>query len=159
MTLKKLSLAAIGVAVLALPAMASAQQSYGQRDDQQGYNRPTDDRQNYDRPNYDQNGYDRHDDHGRGDDYRGRRDYGRGSYPQFRGMEQHIRSAIERAVRADMIQRDDAPDLMNQLRQIQYQEQREMSRHGYNLPRDDEQRIREQLAQLDRQVDEMRQEQ
>ena len=50
-------------------------------------------------------------------------------------------------------------ELMGQLRQIQMQEAREFGVHGWNLPDDDRERIRDQLARLDHLVDETRDEQ
>lgn len=79
-------------------------------------------------------------------------------YPEFRGEEQHIRREIWESQREDMIEPDDARDLMQQLRQIQWHEQREFQVHGWNLPDDDRQRIRFELDQLDHQVDQIRQE-
>lgn len=152
MTSKKIGLLILGAAVLAAPIAASAQQYEDRRDEQQGY-----DRQAYDQHDNRQGyGRDRDDDQERGNYGRGQ---GYGSYPQFRGFEQHIREAIMSAVREDIIERDDARDLMTQLRRIQYQEQREFRVHGWNLPQDHEERLREQLRQLDHRVDEVRGEQ
>jgi hypothetical protein len=76
-----------------------------------------------------------------------------GSYPQFRGLEEHIRREIQEGVREDLIEQDDAQDLFRQLRDIQRQEAREFRVHGWNLPDDDRRRIQAQLDQLDRLVD------
>ncbi len=147
MTLGKISLLAVGAALLMAPAVSNAQGYYGQPyNGQSQYSQP-----NYDRPAY--SGYN----YGRQGDYSSRRS-NYGSYPQFRGLEQHIRSEIQDGLRDDLLASDDARDLLNQLRQIQYQEAREFRVHGWNLPYDDQQRIREQLNQLDRTVDETRQE-
>jgi hypothetical protein len=145
---------ALGVAALALPIAAQAQ-SYGGYG-QGGYGQGG--------PGYGQGGYG----YGQGyGGYGGRGDYygGRGGgyggfsgYPEFRGIENHIRSEIIQAVRFDMIERDDASDLMNQLRQIQMWERREFSYHGWNLPPDDRERIRNALDQLDHEVDRIRDE-
>lgn len=62
-------------------------------------------------------------------------------------------------VRDDLIERDDARDLMGQLRDIQLQEAREFRVHGWNPPDDDQYRIRSRLDQLDRLVDQIRDEQ
>ena len=145
MTLKLTTLA-IGAAILAAPLASHAQQYEGRYQDQSP---------SY-QYGYGQRGYDRYEDRSRGDYYRQRPTYS--SYPQFRGLEQHIRSEIQSGLRDDLIAPDDARDLLNQLRQIQYQEAREYRVHGWNLPRDDDQRIRQQLNELDRTVDETRQE-
>jgi hypothetical protein len=138
MTRKQLILYAIGAASLALPGAASAQEYYGQ-----SYGQPY-----YGQPHYEQP-------HG---DWYGRR-YGFRGYPEFQGIENHIRREIEESARDDMIERDDAQDLMDQLRQIQMQEAREFSFHGWNLPDDDRARIHAQLDRLDHVVDETRDEQ
>lgn len=153
MTLGKISLLALGAALLAAPGLSTAQTYQGQRDgyqDQYG-------RQTYDRPGYDRPAYDRYDNRGYGGDYNRRRST-YGSYPQFRGIEAHIRSEILSGVRDDLLAADDGRDLLSQLRQIQYQEAREYRIHGLNLPSEDDQRIREQLNELDRTVDETRRE-
>ncbi|MDB5437169.1 MAG: hypothetical protein JWR47_3426 [Phenylobacterium sp.] len=134
--MRNMTLAAIGVAVLALPSAAAAQQYYGQ-----GYAQP-----NYGQPSYGQP---------RGDWYGDRRARFAG-YPQFRGVEAHIRGEIMQGVRDDLIERDDARDLMGQLRDIQLQEAREFRVHGWNLPDDDQHQIRSRLDQLDRLVDQIR---
>lgn len=153
MTLKKLMLLTAGAATIAIPAVASAQ-AY----DQQGYYQP-----NYSQQGYGQDAYGRRDyrqrdygqDHG---DFDGARRPGSGIYPQFRSIEAHIRQEIREALRDDAIEPDDARDLMQQLRGIQSQEMREYRVHGWNLPYDDQVRIRAQLSRLDRQVDQTRNE-
>ena len=148
MIVGKIGVLAIGAALFTIPVAATAQQYYGQRDDTQNQ---------YARPAYDQPGYSRYSGGTRrGDYYNPRTSYG--SYPQFRGIEAHIRREIQSGLRDDLLAPDDARDLLNQLRQIQYQEAREYRVHGWNLPSDDEQRIREQLTELDKTVDETRQE-
>lgn len=132
---KTAAFAALSAAALVLPGVAAAQQYYA----------PSPYRQiQY----YDQR---------RGDFDR---DEGRrwGSYPEFRGIENHIREEIRSGVRDDLLERDDARDLMGQLRDIQMQESREFRVHGWNLPGDDRQRIRARLEQLDRLVDQTRDE-
>lgn len=132
---RNLILAAIGAASLALPGAAAAQQYYAQP--------------YYGQPSYPQP---------RGDWYRG----GRGrfdGYPQYRGIEAHIRSEIVGGVRDDLIERDDARDLMGQLRDIQMREAREFRIHGWNLPGDDDATIRADLDRLDHLVDQIREEQ
>lgn len=132
----KAVLAAIGVATLVVPSVALAQPDYG-------YGRP------YQAQYYGQS---------RGD-YDGAR-WGRrfGGYPEFRGVEEHIRREIREGVREDLIEPDDARDLFSQLRDIQGQEAREFRVHGWNLPDDDRYRLQSRLQQLDALVDQVRDE-
>ncbi len=139
---KKILLFAIGAASLALPAAAAAQQ----------YDQP------YARP---YGGYDQPYGGGPRGDYDrsyGGRYGGFQGYPEFRGIENHIRQEIWQSVREDMIEPDDGRDLMNQLQQIRYQEQREFQVHGWQLPDDDRARIHERLDRLDHVVDQIRDE-
>ena len=127
--IKKALLAAAGAATLTIPSAAAAQGYYGQE-------------------------------YGRGDpaprgDYDGAR-RGFPGYPEFRGIEEHIRREIEEGVREDLIEPDDARDLLGQLRDIRRQEAREFSVHRWNLPADDRYRIRTRLEELDRTVDQIR---
>ena len=70
------------------------------------------------------------------------RGYGRfQGYPEFRGIENHIRQKTWQSVREEMIEPDDGRDLINQLQQIRYQEQRDFQVHGWRLPDDDRERI------------------
>ena len=149
-------LAAAAVIALAVPA-ASMAQSYGG-----GY------------APYPGGGYDRGDGYGNGygngygyghqgfDGPRG--DYGQeyrprgGVYPQFRAIEAHIQREIGEGVREDMLEPEDARDLMGQLRRIQYEEMREYREHGWNLPGHDQYRLQAELHQLDQRVDEIRDE-
>jgi hypothetical protein len=134
---KNAALAAIGAAAFVLPGAAGAQQYSGP-----GYGRL------YYAQEYGQLG---------GDWYQRRAHfYG---YPEFRGVEEHIRREIQDGVREDLIERDDAGDLMGQLRDIQMQEAREFRVHGWNLPDDDRYRLRSRLGQLDQLVDQIRDEQ
>lgn len=127
---RKMLIAIGGAAVLAFPAVASAQR-YDDRDGYAPY------------PRYERRG-----------DYYG----AQAGYPQFRGIENHIRREIQEGVRDDLIERDDARDLMAQLRGIQRREQREFEVHGPYLPPDDAQEIRADLDRLDSLVDEIRDE-
>jgi hypothetical protein len=77
-------------------------------------------------------------------------------YPAFRDMEARIHGEIEGGVAEDLIQPDDARDLMHQLGDIEIQEATEYRNHGWNLPYDDRDRIRSELYQLDRRVDQTR---
>jgi hypothetical protein len=145
MSTKHFILGLASVAALAIPYAASAQPDYRQPDygGQPNYGQPQGD---YDR------GYDRGEDHGRDWD---RRFPG---YPEFRDREGRLRELIWRSVREDMIAPDDARELMEQLRRIQWHEQHAFQEHGWNLPDDDRQRIHFELEQLDHQIDQMRQE-
>lgn len=134
--LRKAALAAIGVAGLALPSIASAQAYYG--------------------PAYGQSYQVQYYGQFRGDYYGN--GWGRrfGGYPEFRGIEAHIRNEIQEGVREDLIEPDDARDLFSQLREIQGQEAREFRVHGWNLPDDDRYRLQSSLQQLDALVDQVR---
>lgn len=153
MRLKTLTLIVAAGSALAAPLAASAQNYH---DDQQGRgaygygdNRGDDQSDRYDRQNsYRSSG-----------DYYQRRRSSSGVYPQFRGIEQHIRAEIYSSVRDDMIARDDAQNLLAQLQSIQNNELREFRVHGRNLPYDDQRRIQQQLSELDQLVDQTRQEQ
>jgi hypothetical protein len=141
MTPKKMMLLVVGAASLALPAVAAAQQ--------------------YEQPYYGRDGHDQPYGGWRGDYDRsdGGQDGRFPGYPEFRGIENHIRQEIWQSVREDMIEPDDARDLMNQLQQIRYREQREFQVHGWRLPDDDRYRIHGQLDRLDHLVDQIRDEQ
>jgi hypothetical protein len=136
MTLSRKLMAALGASTLALPAMAAAQPYYGQPNDR-GY--PSD----YERL--------------RGDFSRGRQARF-GGYPEFRDVEAHIRREIQDNVQENLIEPDDARDLMAQLRDIQGRELREFRVHGWGLPQDDRARIHSDLDRLDRLVDHIRDE-
>lgn len=146
MTPRTMTLLAASAWALALPAAASAQQYYGQPEyrPQPQY----DGQRDYGQPQYGQPP---------GDWRQSRRD-GFAGYPQFRRVEAHIRQEIQQGVRDDLLARDDAADLMSQLRQIQMQEMREYRVHGRNLPYDDQMRIGSELDQLDHVVDQTRDE-
>ena len=124
-------LAGLAVGAFALTAGASQAQGY------YGWYHP--------QPTYSQPG---------GDFYSGR--YGFGGYPEFRGIEQHIRSELQQAVRDETIPGDDARALFGQLRRIQDRERREYRVHGWGLPQDDRASIRADLGRLDHLVDETR---
>ena len=127
---KQAALAVLGAAALATPGLASAQ----------AYGRP--DPAPYDSP--------RGDWYGRGGRFSG--------YPEFRGIEDHIRREIWDGVRQDLIERDDARDLLAQLQDIKGWEAREFRIHGWRLPNDDRARLRDRLDQLDQLVDQIREE-
>ena len=88
-------------------------------------------------------------------DYDGAR-RGFAGYPEFRGIEGHIRGEIRDGLQQDLIEPDDARDLLGQLRDIERQEVREFRVHGWSLPDDDRDRIRARLDQLDHLVDQIR---
>lgn len=137
--IKQALLAAIGAASLALPAAASAQGYYAQGYSGRGYYA-----QGYGGGYYAP----------RGDYYGARRRFA--GYPEFRGVEDHIRREIQEGVREDLIEPEDGRDLFGQLRDIQRQEAREFQVHGWQLPDDDRYQIASRLNQLDRLVDQIR---
>jgi hypothetical protein len=93
----------------------------------------------------------------RGDYDQSRRTYFRG-YPEFRNEEMHIRREIDEGVREDLLAPEDAAEFRDRLRQIQTREAREFREHGPYLPDYDRAAIRAQLDQLDRLVDQTRDE-
>lgn len=133
----KAALVALTAATLTIPGAAAAQQFFGPDSGRPYY------AQYYGQPRGDYDGR-----------WRGRFN----GYPEFRGIEDHIRREIQEGVRDDLIEREDARDLFAQLRDIQQQEAREFRVHGWNLPPDDRYRLRSQLQQLDAEVDEIRNE-
>ena len=165
----------IAAAALAAPLAVSAQ-SYGQGQYPSGqppYGQPSEGHQAYGQPGYPQPGYDQpgYGQPGYGQPGYGQPDYGQprgdfghgrhghwGVYPQFRPIEQHIQHEIDEGMREDMLMPDDAHELVGQLHRIQYEEAREYRVHGWNLPYDDQVRIQGELHQLDRAVDETRDE-
>lgn len=158
MSPKAILLAAASAAVLSIPFAALAQSyngQYGQKyNGQYGQNYNGQYGQNYNR----QQGYgQQYDRQPQGDYYSGSRT-GYGAYPQFRGIERHIQSEIYDGVRQDLLQRDDASDLISQLRAIQAEEWREYRVHRRNLPYEDQTRIQSELTALDQLVDETRNE-
>jgi len=76
-----------------------------------------------------------------------------GVYPQFQDREDHIRHEIMDLAHEGAIDWDHARGLLGRLEDIQGQERREFSFHGWDLPYDDQARIDAQLDQLDRRVD------
>ena len=93
----------------------------------------------------------------RGDFYQSRGSYFRG-YPEFRAEEMHIRREIDEGVREDLLAPEDAAEFRDRLRQIQFREAREYREHGPDLPDYDRAAIRTQLDELDRLVDQTRDE-
>jgi hypothetical protein len=77
-------------------------------------------------------------------------------YAEFRDREERIRFMIRDGVRDDRIERDDARDLLDQLRDIRRDEARAYQTYGPRLSRGDFERISDRLARLDRRVDERR---
>jgi hypothetical protein len=75
-------------------------------------------------------------------------------YPEFRDREERIRFMIRDGVRDDRIERDDARDLLEQLRDIRRDEARQYQINGPRMSRGDFERISDRLARLDRRVDE-----
>ncbi len=77
-------------------------------------------------------------------------------YPEFRGVISHIRQEVREGLDEGWIDDGQARDLGWQLRQIQRREAQEFRTHGWELPDDDRADIRSQLNQLDRTIDEAR---
>ncbi len=77
-------------------------------------------------------------------------------YPEFRSVSWHIRSEIREGLRDGWLDRDDAGDFGRQLRQIQSQERSEYREHGWSLPQDDREEIRDSFNRLDHAVDQAR---
>ena len=142
----------IASAAVAVPLAVFAQ-SYDQGYAQYPNGQPEYSQPEYARPDYGPPGYDQP----RGDFGQERR-MRAGVYPQFRPIEQHIQHEIQDGLREDMLMPDDAHQLIGELRRIQYEETREYRVHGWNLPYDDQSRIGAELNQLDRTVDETRDE-
>jgi hypothetical protein len=204
MTAGKIFLIAVGVAALALPAGALAQQ-YGERQDQGQYGDPYDGHngsQNgdaYGSQNRDQYGSQDEDQYGtqNGEQYNGQdrqgndRDEGYGrdqgydrnqgfdrnqgyeqppgagsqddqaefsGYPEFRRSEAHIAHAIQEGLSDNSLHQNEAADLNGRLQRIRDHEMRVFHEHGWNLSDSDRAEIRQELDQLDRWVDEIRQE-
>ena len=137
MTPRTIALLAASAAALAAPLGAFAQQ-YGAY----AYEH---------RPSYGEYGADYGQPRG---DYGWRRGFV--GYPEFRGIEWHIRSEIYQGLRDDTLDREGAHDLLAELQQVRYDEMREYRVYGRNLPYDDRMRIRQALRQLDWQVDQTR---
>ncbi len=79
-------------------------------------------------------------------------------YPEFRSTEQRIRRDIDDGVRDDLIAREDAADLIDQLRSIQAREAREYGVHGWTPSDDARRRFSRDLDNLERQVEQIRDE-
>ena len=82
--------------------------------------------------------------------------YGFSGYPQFRDEKQHIRAEISQGLREGWLDRGEAGDFFRQLRGVQFREAREFREHGWQLPSWDAQSIRASLDQIDRAVDQTR---
>jgi len=162
---------ALAVAALAVPAMASAQQAYGQPQDQQsygqpqpGYGQPDSGPQGYGQPQpgYGQPGpgpgYGQDQGPGPGDQQMqgGPRQGAHaqlGVYPQFRSLEKHIKRTVREERQANALGPRDARNLMAQLHQIQAEEMSAYQAHGMNLPPNIQARIQGELGQLAQAVD------
>jgi hypothetical protein len=94
-----------------------------------------------------------------GDNVRGRVD-NRNSQgdPDLARLETRIQQQIREGEQYDLIQREDANDLQNQLRDIQSREQIQYRRSGYRLSDYDRRAFTSELNQLERQVDYIRNE-
>lgn len=143
-TSARTGLIALGLAAaVALPAAASAQSwSNGQswRNDQSWGN-----------------GQSWRGDYGR----RGGYDYNSSSfkgYPEFRDVREHLKEIIQQGEAEGSLTRADAQEFVNQYKDIEAQELRDYRRYGSNLPWGERQNIRQQLSQLDGEVDQARRE-
>lgn len=75
-------------------------------------------------------------------------------YPDLRRMEDHIREAIRDGVRSGRLDRDDAHEFWERLSDVRADEAAEYREHGWRLPPQDHDRLRERLRRLDHRVDE-----
>ena len=75
-------------------------------------------------------------------------------YPEFAGIEDHIRRHIREGLQSGAIQPDDAHQLFGRLHEIRDHEQRAYDMHGPDLPYDVRMRLRGELRELDHEVDE-----
>jgi len=83
---------------------------------------------------------------------------GYAGYPEFRPIEAHIQDEIASGVREDLLEPEDAASFSQQLQDIQGRETREYRMHGRSLPDNDRAQISSQLDDLDRRVDQTRNE-
>jgi len=95
-------------------------------------------------------------DYNRGWNYGDRQSF-RG-YPQFQGIKSHIRQEIRQGLDDGWLDEDQAQNLYQNLRAEQWDEAREFRYHGWNLPYDDQARLNGRLSQIDRSVDQARDE-
>jgi hypothetical protein len=82
--------------------------------------------------------------------------YGFAGYPQFRDEKAHIRAEIRQGLDEGWLDQGEASRLFSQLRGVQQRETREFREHGWSLPSWDQRAIRSNLDQVDRQVDQAR---
>lgn len=150
-------LIALAVAALAAPAVASAQQAYGQPQESQSYGQPQAD---YGPPEMGPQGYGQDQGDQNGQRMQGKQNHGRRAqtsvYPQFRSLERHIRRTVREERKSNTIAKRDAHRLMAQLKQIQAEEVSLYNQHGMNLPSDTQSRIQGELTQLAQAVDRSR---
>lgn len=165
MSLKGKMFIALAVAALAVPAVTSAQQAYGQPQDPQSYGQPPNSgpqgQPGYGQPGPGPEGYGQ--DQGSGPDdqqMQGGKRHGRNAqtsvYPQFRSLEKHIRHTVREEKKANTLAKRDAHRLMAQLKQIQSEEASVYQEHGMNLPPEIQSRIQVELTQLAQTVDQGR---
>lgn len=74
-------------------------------------------------------------------------------YPELRDREMRLRERIRDGARDNRIDRDQARDLFQQLRDIREDEQRTFRDHGDRLRRDDRYRLQQRLSDLERRID------
>lgn len=97
---------------------------------------------------------------GRGDysGYRGGYQQTFRGYPEFQGLKSHIRQEIRDGLQDGWLDQDQAQDLYRRLDWVQRSEQREFREHGWQLPYNDRAQIRSSLNNLDRAIDQARDE-
>ena len=97
---------------------------------------------------------------GYGGDYRGDYTYRQAfrGYPEFQGLKSHIRQEIREGLDDGWLDQDQARDMYRRLDWVQRREQREFGEHGWRLPPGDREQIRSSLRQIDRSIDEARDE-
>ena len=97
-----------------------------------------------------------------GGDYGGRwgdeQRYAFRDYPEFRGEIVHLQSEVREGVEEGWLDDDQARAMGWRLRRIQQREAGEFREHGWNLPDGDRDEIRRRLDDLDRQIDQLRDE-
>lgn len=82
--------------------------------------------------------------------------YGFRGYPEFRGEKDHILGEIREGLDEGWLGEDQARAFNWRLRRIQQEEASEFREHGWTLPDNDRAEIGSDLHQLDRAIDEAR---
>ena len=79
-------------------------------------------------------------------------------YPEFQGLKSHIRQEVREGLNDGWLDEDQARDVHRRLDWVPRREQREFGEHGWQLPPGDREQIRSSLDQIDRSIDESRDE-